>query len=166
MPPHMPPACLPLAAAVDQYHCELAGSGLSALVAARYREQPQNARLLDRIAAQWLQPGHLRHAARVADLNLLAYALAKAGRTEEAGRAFHATENLVCPWPWQHEGDPVERYAHRRRRCGRRAGGGAGGAGPGVRRPPRRERACSQAAPFLLGQDVTGISVHGEGGDP
>ncbi|MEV6179188.1 hypothetical protein [Streptomyces sp. NPDC052015] len=118
MPPHMPPACLPLAAAVDQYHRELAGSGLCALVAARYWEQPQNARLPDRIAAQWLQPGHLRHAARVADLNLLAYALAKAGRTEEAGRAFHATENLVCPSPWRHEGDPVKRYAHWRRRCG------------------------------------------------
>ncbi|MFI9545800.1 hypothetical protein ACIHAR_18050 [Streptomyces sp. NPDC052016] len=118
MPPHMPPACLPLAAAVDQYHRELPGSGLSALVAARYWEQPQNARLPDRIAAQWLQPGHLRHAARVADLNLLAYALANAGRTEEAGRAFHATENLVCPSPWRHEGDPVERYAHWRRRCG------------------------------------------------
>ncbi|WP_458247169.1 hypothetical protein [Streptomyces sp. MAI_2237] len=118
MPPRMPPACLPLAAAVDQYHRELAGSGLSALVAARYWEQPHNARLLDRTAAQWLQPGFLHHAARVADLNLLAYALAKAGRTEEARPAFHATENLVCPWPWQVDGDPMERYGHWRRRCG------------------------------------------------
>lgn len=117
MPPQMPPACLPLAAAVDQYHRELAGSGLSALVAARYWEQPQNARLLDRTAPQWLQPGYLRHAARIADLNLLAYALAKAGRTDEARLTFHATENLVCPWPWQVEGDPVERFVHWRRRC-------------------------------------------------
>ncbi|KNE84230.1 MULTISPECIES: hypothetical protein [Streptomyces] len=118
MPPHMPPVCLPLAAAVGQYHRELGGGGLRALLAARHWEQPQNACPLDRAAAQWLRPGYLRHAARVADLNLLAYALAVAGRTEEAGRAFEATENLVCPWPWRHEGDPVERYAHWRGRCG------------------------------------------------
>ncbi|MFD8305125.1 hypothetical protein ACFV29_22690 [Streptomyces sp. NPDC059690] len=48
MPPQMPPACLPLTAAVDHSHRELAGSGLSALVAARYWEQPQHTRLLDR----------------------------------------------------------------------------------------------------------------------
>jgi hypothetical protein len=118
MPPHAPPACLPLAAAVDQYHRELDGSGMSILVAARYWEQPQHTALLDRTAEQWLRPGHLRHAARVADLNLLAYALARAGRTEEAARAFLATENLVCPWPWQYEGDPVERFTHWRGRCG------------------------------------------------
>lgn len=118
MPPQAPPACLPLAAAVDQYHREMAGSGVGALVAARFWEQPQNATLLDRIAGVWPRPDHLRHAARVADLNLLAYALAKAGRSAEARWAFEATENLVSPWPWQYEGDPVERYSHTRTRIG------------------------------------------------
>ncbi|MFB9735245.1 hypothetical protein [Streptomyces sp. NPDC057386] len=117
MPERMPPVCLPLAAAVDQYHRELSGHGLGALVAARFWEQPHTAHLLDRVAARWPQPGHLLHAARIADLNLLAYALTKAGRTDQARQVFDATDGLVSAWPWQYEGDPLDRYVHHWRRC-------------------------------------------------
>ncbi|WP_445526793.1 hypothetical protein [Streptomyces cyslabdanicus] len=117
MPPQMPPACLPLAAAVRQYHRNLDQGGVQALVAPHYWSQPHAARALGQAASQWLQPGFLQHAARMADLNLLAYALARAGRTVEAGQAFRAVFGLVVPWPWEHDGDPVERFVHWSGRC-------------------------------------------------
>ncbi|MER6248168.1 hypothetical protein ACFYZI_31980 [Streptomyces griseorubiginosus] len=51
----------------------------------RYWSQLHTARLLDQGTAHWLQPGHLRHVAAVADLGILAHALVRAGRGGEAG---------------------------------------------------------------------------------
>ncbi|WNM34734.1 hypothetical protein RKE30_32365 [Streptomyces sp. Li-HN-5-11] len=68
-------------------------------------------RLLDHGMAHWLQPGHLRHAAAVADLGTLAYALVRAGRSGDADPVFSAVGGLVTPWPWNYEGDPVEQFA-------------------------------------------------------
>ncbi|CAM5716861.1 hypothetical protein [Streptomyces griseorubiginosus] len=51
----------------------------------RYWSQLHTARLLDQGTAHWLQPGHLRHAAAVADLGIRAHALVRAGRGGEAG---------------------------------------------------------------------------------
>ncbi|MGW3127886.1 hypothetical protein [Streptomyces sp. NPDC001123] len=110
MPWDAPTACLPLTAAVRQYHRERSGGGVQALGVSRYWSQPHTARLLDQGTAYWLQPGHLRHAAAVADLGILAYALVRAGRSGDAGPVFSAAGGLVTPWPWSYEGDPVECY--------------------------------------------------------
>ncbi|MGP4013493.1 hypothetical protein, partial [Streptomyces sp. 4N124] len=108
MPWDAPTACLPLTAAVRQYHRERSSGGIQALGVSRYWSQPHTARLLDQGTAHWLQPGHLRHAAAVADLGTLAYALIRAGRSGDAGPVFSAIGGLVTPWPWSYEGDPVE----------------------------------------------------------
>ncbi|WP_217212875.1 hypothetical protein [Streptomyces sp. AC550_RSS872] len=68
--------------------------------------------LLDQALAHWPRPEHPRHAATVADLGLLAYALCRAGRTREAAGVFAATGGLVTPWPWGHDGDPVEHFTY------------------------------------------------------
>ncbi|QKZ20841.1 hypothetical protein [Streptomyces chartreusis] len=112
MPPNTPAACLPLTAAIRQYHRDLDGGGIRALGASRYWSQPPVASLLDQALAQWLPSGRLRHAAAIADLGLLAYALARAGRRGETAAVFSATSGLVTAWPWEHDGDPVERYTY------------------------------------------------------
>jgi hypothetical protein len=95
---------------VRQYHRERSGGVIQALGVSRYWSQPHTARLLDQGTAHWLQPGHLRHAAAVADLGTLAYALIRAGRSGNADQVFSAVGGLVTPWPWSYEGDPVECY--------------------------------------------------------
>jgi hypothetical protein len=112
MPPQSPAGCLPLTAAVRQYHRDLDGGGIRALATSRYWSQPHLAPLLDHALRHWPQPGYLRHAAAVADLGLLAYALSRAGRGHEATPVFTATGGLVAAWPWEHDGDPVERYTY------------------------------------------------------
>ncbi|WP_181804970.1 hypothetical protein [Streptomyces shenzhenensis] len=116
MPYGVPAQCLPLAAAVRQYHRDLDSGGTRALGTGRYWTQPHVAPLLDQALDHWLRPGHPRHAATVADLGLLAYALSRAARTEDAGAVFDAAGGLVTAWPWGHDGDPVERYAFWSRR--------------------------------------------------
>jgi hypothetical protein len=108
MPWDAPTACLPLTAAVRQYHRERSGGGIRALGASRYWSQPHTARLLDQASAHWLRPDRRRHAATVADLGMLAYALVRAGRGGDAGHVFAAVGGLVTPWPWNYEGDPAE----------------------------------------------------------
>ncbi|MFM9631026.1 MULTISPECIES: hypothetical protein [Streptomyces] len=110
MPWDAPTACLPLTAAVRQHHRERSSGGIQALGVSQYWSQPHTARLLDHGMAHWPQPGHLRHAAAVADLGMLAYALIRAGRSGGAGPVFSAVGGLVMPWPWSYEGDPVECY--------------------------------------------------------
>ncbi|MEV6408798.1 hypothetical protein AB0M58_38665 [Streptomyces bobili] len=110
MPWDAPTACLPLTAAVRQHHRERSSGGIQALGVSQYWSQPHTARLLDQGMAHWPQPGHLRHAAAVADLGMLAYALIRAGRSGGAGPVFSAVGGLVMPWPWSYEGDPVECY--------------------------------------------------------
>ncbi|WP_416979597.1 hypothetical protein [Streptomyces sp. T028] len=110
MPPDAPAACLPLTAAVRQYHRELDGGGVQALGASHYWAQPHVARLVDQALALWLSPGRLRQAGALADLGLLAYCLARAGRMSDARPVLTAIDGRVTPWPWGHEGDPLERY--------------------------------------------------------
>ncbi|NBM16951.1 hypothetical protein [Streptomyces sp. GC420] len=112
MPPGAPAACLPLAAAVRQFHRDLAAGGTRALGMSRYWAQPHVAPLIDDALEHWPRPGFLTHAATVADLNLLAHALVRAGRTADAAPVLRATGELVTEWPWNHDGDPVERYTY------------------------------------------------------
>lgn len=74
-PPDAPAACLPLTAAVRRYCRDLDGGGVRAPAASHYWVQPHVARWVDQAPATWLNPGHLRQAAAVADLGLLACCL-------------------------------------------------------------------------------------------
>lgn len=110
MPLRAPPASLSLSAAVQQYHRELEAGGVRSLCAVRYWSQAHVASQLDRTMEQWLTPGFLTHAAAVADLNLLAHALVHARRISDAAPVLRATGRLVTAWPWQYDGNPVERF--------------------------------------------------------
>ncbi|MFG2934421.1 hypothetical protein [Streptomyces sp. NPDC048282] len=116
MPVDAPTACLPLTAAVRQYHRDLDAGGTRTLGISQYWTQPHIVRVLDQALARWPNPGHLRHAASVADLGLLAYALVRAGRLRDAQPVFAVIDGLVTSWPWGYDGDPVERFAHWSRR--------------------------------------------------
>ncbi|SOE15679.1 hypothetical protein SAMN06272775_6567 [Streptomyces sp. 2323.1] len=112
MPSDAPAAGLELTAYVRSHQRAVAEGGLAAVGAGEIWRRPDAARALDHAAHYWTSPGFLSHAAALADLNLLAYALLKSSRTDEAGAVLRATGGVVVPWPWSLEGDPVERYAH------------------------------------------------------
>ncbi|MFD9127123.1 hypothetical protein [Kitasatospora sp. NPDC059571] len=104
-------AGLELALLTDRYRAGLAQGGVTALGARRRWALPDAEAALGRAMADWPTPGFLRHAAALADLNLLAYALGQAGRVAEAGPVFAALDGVVTPWPWGLDGDPVDEFA-------------------------------------------------------
>ncbi|KUO09821.1 hypothetical protein [Streptomyces sp. DSM 15324] len=113
MPPDAAAVCLPSTAAVPQDHRDLDGGGVRALGTSRHCHwTPQHvARWVDQARRPpWLSPGHLRQAAAVASLGLLASRLVRAGRTGDARPVSATIDGLVTPWPWGHEGEPLERY--------------------------------------------------------
>ncbi|MEV6946002.1 hypothetical protein AB0N07_29240 [Streptomyces sp. NPDC051172] len=117
MPPGAPAAALPLLTSVRDYHRRVAAGGaLSGLEAARFWTQPQAARVLDRALRDLLSPDFLGTAVALADLNLLAYALVKADRADDAAPVFLKIDGIVTPWPWGMDGDPVERFTYWQRR--------------------------------------------------
>lgn len=117
MPSDAPAISLPLTAGVLLYHRRLGQVGLvSQLEASRYWSQPDAVRTLDRSLEELLSPGFLGTAAALADLNLLAYALAKADRLQDAGRVFVKLDGIVTSWPWGRDGDPVEAFTQWQRR--------------------------------------------------
>ncbi|MER6416809.1 hypothetical protein [Streptomyces humidus] len=105
-----PTAAVELTAAVDQHRSVLARGGVEALMARDFWSQPSMAGVLDEVAQRWPQPGFLRHARALADLNLLAYALVTAERRREAAQVFPLLEGRVTAWPWALRGDPVEAF--------------------------------------------------------
>ncbi|MFI9051637.1 hypothetical protein [Streptomyces sp. NPDC053427] len=112
MPPDAPAAALELTAIVRNHQRAVAVGGLMALGAAEIWRRPDAAKALDQAAQDWPGQGFLTHAAAVADLNLLAYALLKSTRLADAATALRATGGVATPWPWSADGDPLERFAH------------------------------------------------------
>ncbi|MGW1982524.1 hypothetical protein ACWCPJ_08700 [Streptomyces collinus] len=120
MPANAPCAAVELTAQVFQYHTVLDRGGFEALVARNHWSQAMAAQALDRVAHTWAQPGFLRHARALADLNLLAYALMAADRRREAHPVFEALGGVVSAWPWHTGGDALTEFdqAHRRASAG------------------------------------------------
>ncbi|MFD7732931.1 hypothetical protein ACFV6F_21375 [Kitasatospora phosalacinea] len=110
-PPNSPVAGLELALLLDRYRTALEGGGTTALSARQRWEQPDATAALDR-ALHWTVPGTLRHAGAPADLNLLAYALVRAGRPQEAAAAFEAVGPVVTAHPWELDGDPLAQFTY------------------------------------------------------
>ncbi|MEU9990965.1 hypothetical protein ACFZCP_21400 [Streptomyces sp. NPDC007971] len=117
MPANMPCAATELTAQVFQYHSVLDRGGFEALVARNHWSQAMAAQALDRVAHTWVQPGFLRHARALADLNILAYALMAADRRHEARAAFEALGGIATPWPWQAGGDALTEFEQAQRRA-------------------------------------------------
>ncbi|MEU2062505.1 hypothetical protein [Streptomyces sp. NPDC013455] len=117
MPANAPCAATELTAQVHQYHAILGRGGYEALVARTHWNQGMAAHALDRVAHSWAQPGFLRHARTVADLNLLAYALMAADRRADARAVFDAVGGIVTAWPWEAGGDPLTEFEQAQRRA-------------------------------------------------
>ncbi|GHE08298.1 hypothetical protein [Streptomyces alanosinicus] len=117
MPANAPCAATELTAQVLQYHAILDRGGFEALVARNHWSQAMAAQALDRAAHTWGQPGFLRHARALADLNLLAYALMAADRRGEARAVFETVGGIVTAWPWQTGGDPVTEFDQARQKA-------------------------------------------------
>jgi hypothetical protein len=105
-----PVAALPLEAELRRYRRILAAGGPGAITADEAFRQPAIAGLLERAQRDWLRPGAFGHAAALADLNLLAYALLRTGPAQDAAPVFQRLGGLVTAWPWSIDGDPVERF--------------------------------------------------------
>ncbi|MGA5824241.1 hypothetical protein ACPC54_41150 [Kitasatospora sp. NPDC094028] len=112
MPPSAPAVGVELTAVVDEYARTIAKGGVEALLARRLWTQNRTTSVLDTALATWPRQGHLRHAAALADLNLLAYALVQAGRVRESGATFHLIGDTVTAWPWALDDDPVQRFEY------------------------------------------------------
>ncbi|AOR30096.1 hypothetical protein BFF78_02540 [Streptomyces fodineus] len=117
MPANAPCAATELTAQVRQYHSILDRGGFEALVARNHWSQAMATHALDRAAHTWGQPGFLRHAKALADLNLLAYALMAAERRAEARAVFEAVGGIVTAWPWETGGDPVTEFDQTRQKA-------------------------------------------------
>ncbi|WP_225839331.1 hypothetical protein [Streptomyces sp. NK08204] len=110
MPANAPCVATELTAQVVQYHAILGRGGYEALVARNHWSQQMASQALDRVVHTWTQPGFLRHAKTLADLNLLAYALMAGDRRGEARAVFEAIGGIVTAWPWQIGGDPLVEF--------------------------------------------------------
>ncbi|WP_128379742.1 hypothetical protein [Streptomyces cavernae] len=117
--PTAPTAGLEIAALIDLYHDTVDQGGLEALTAIHLWSRPDAEAALGRALADWPRPGYLNHAAAVADLNLLAYALVQSRRGAQAGEVFRAIGGLVTMYPWALEnGDPLESFGNWQQRVG------------------------------------------------
>ncbi|HET9169303.1 MAG TPA: hypothetical protein VFN97_07690 [Actinospica sp.] len=110
-PAASPVAALPLEAELRRYRRALAAGGPAAITADEAFRQPMIAGMLERARHEWMQPGAFEHAAAIADLNLLAYALLRTSSSDNAGPVFHRLGGLVTPWPWNIDGDPIQRFS-------------------------------------------------------
>lgn len=112
VPPDAPTAGVELISLVERHRRTVSGGGLGALMASGQWSQPRAAVALDQAVTDWPKTGHLRHAAALADLNLLAYALIQANRARDTAPVFAAIGGVVTPWPWGLDGDPVRQFTH------------------------------------------------------
>ncbi|MFF3907889.1 hypothetical protein ACFYZJ_18300 [Streptomyces sp. NPDC001848] len=117
MPANAPCAATELTAQVLQYHAVLARGGIEALVARNHWSQGPAAQALDHAARTWVQPEFFRHAAALADLNLLAYALTAADRRQQARPVFEALRGTATGWPWRTGGDPLTEFEQAQNRA-------------------------------------------------
>lgn len=107
-----PVAGMEIIAMINRHHQNTENGGLDALLSRHWWEQPPAATAVDRAFSCWTKPGFLRHAAALADLNALAFALIQSNRMADAAVVFQMIGGTVSPWPWSLIGDPLEQYSH------------------------------------------------------
>ncbi|WP_317621181.1 hypothetical protein [Streptomyces sp. CBMA123] len=117
VPATAPAVGVELTALVDEHTRIAARGGVEALLVRRQWENNRAATALETALAGWPRPGHLRHAAALADLNLLAFAMVQAGRVRECADAFGLIGDTVTAWPWTLDGDPLDRFGYWRSRA-------------------------------------------------
>ena len=88
MPADAPCVGIELTAMVENFHRSLSVGGVVALGAGRHWTRRSETAALERGLTSWSQPGFLTHAAALADLNLLAYALTRAELVPQSAAVF------------------------------------------------------------------------------
>jgi hypothetical protein len=117
IPANAPCAAAELTAYVRQYQGLVGQGGVRALTAGELWESGPVTAALNKAGSMWVKPGFLGHAAALADLNVLAYALCAARRTADADQAFQLLRGRVTHWPWRFDGDAVNQFTHHRARA-------------------------------------------------
>ncbi|MFG3055149.1 hypothetical protein ACGFZP_29970 [Kitasatospora sp. NPDC048239] len=112
VPSTAPAVAVELTALVDEHARVAAKGGVEGLLVRRQWTNSRAARALDAALAEWPRPGHLRHAAARADLNLLAFALVQAGRPRESAAAFDLIGDTATAWPWVLDGEPLQEFGY------------------------------------------------------
>ncbi|GAA4024900.1 hypothetical protein [Streptomyces plumbiresistens] len=110
IPTDAPCAAAELTAYVRQYQGLIAQRGVQALTAGELWRSGPVAAALDQASALWVKPGFFGHAAVLADLNVLAYALCSAGRASGAHGAFQILRGRATYWPWHFGGDALTQF--------------------------------------------------------
>ncbi|QMU76626.1 hypothetical protein GXW83_13615 [Streptacidiphilus sp. PB12-B1b] len=121
MPADAPCVGIELTAMVENFHRSLSVGGVVALGAGRHWTRRSETAALERGLTSWSQPDFLTHAAALADLNLLAYALTRAELVPQSAAVFRTIGTVVTPWPWGLDGDPLEEFSHAQSRALRAA---------------------------------------------
>ncbi|MED7954683.1 hypothetical protein [Streptomyces sp. BE303] len=112
VPPNAPAVGVELTALVDE-HARIAARGsIEALLVRRQWTNERATRVLNAALVDWPRHGHLQHAAALADLNLLAFALVQAGRSRESAATFGLLGDVATAWPWSLTGDPLRQFAY------------------------------------------------------
>jgi hypothetical protein len=119
MPAGAAPSGLRLTATVQEYQRNVRRGGLDEIMAGSHWNNPVAASALDEALSLWLQPHSLRHAAAIADLNVLTFVLVASRRFTDSAAAFRAVKGLVTPWPWRIKGEPVGEFTRWQSRCWR-----------------------------------------------
>ncbi|MER6628689.1 hypothetical protein ABT301_10660 [Streptomyces sp. NPDC000987] len=115
-----PLALLPVAARVEllahrERHTPLGAGGLW--------NEPRAAQEIDAALDGWFRTAAAPHAEALADLNILAFALVRAHRPEDAGPVFERIGRHMTPHPWNMLPDPRRTFLYwRDRLVGRRRG--------------------------------------------
>ncbi|MFJ2008058.1 hypothetical protein [Streptomyces chartreusis] len=99
-----------LAAHVDHFHHTQVQGGIEALSIQQHWARVDVQHALDHASEHWHRPGVLTHAAALADLNLLTYALVRARRFDEATRTMNALDGTATAWPWGWDQDALEMF--------------------------------------------------------
>jgi hypothetical protein len=112
MPANAPTSALELTAAVGRFTVYTNARPSQGGSLARYWwSAPKHRQVLDLAVDTWLRPGFLRHAASLADLNILAFALVCSGDFSDASAVFASVGPVVTEYPWSSEGgDPVKQF--------------------------------------------------------
>jgi hypothetical protein len=122
MPEDAPCVGVELTAMVENYHRSRQAGGVVALGAGRHWTRRSEVAALERALTRWPQPGFLTHAAALADLNMLAYALTAADQVPQSAAVFRSIGTVVTPWPWGLDGeDPLQEFTHAQSRALRAA---------------------------------------------
>lgn len=107
VPANAPCAATELTSQVLHYQSIRNRGGAAGLLARNYWTDAHAIDTLDRASHLWTEPSFLSHAAALAELNTLAYALMSADRRRDALPVFRALGGVVTNWPWRFEGDPL-----------------------------------------------------------